>query len=59
LRRHIGDGAFFDLLRDWTARYRHATAVTDDFTELAATYSAAPLRPLWKKWLYSTQVPRL
>ncbi len=59
LRRHIGDGAFFDLLRNWTARYRHATAVTDDFTELAATYSAAPLRPLWKKWLYSTQVPPL
>lgn len=59
LRRAVGDAAFFALLREWTARYRHATAVTDDFTELAASYASAPLRPLWKAWLYRTEVPPL
>ena len=51
--------AFFDLLRDWTTRHRHATAVTDDFTGLAAKYSEKSLRPLWQAWLYSTALPDL
>jgi aminopeptidase N len=59
LRRTIGDENFFNLLRDWTARYRHATAVTDDFTGLAANYADQTLRPLWQAWLYSTGVPDL
>jgi aminopeptidase N len=59
LRHHIGDESFFALLRDWTTRYRHSTAVTDDFTGLAANYAHESLRPLWDAWLYSTQVPAL
>lgn len=59
LRRTIGDDAFFDLLRAWTAKYRHGTAVTDDFTGLAAHYSDESLRPLWQTWLYSKDVPDL
>jgi aminopeptidase N len=59
LRRAIGDESFFALLRDWTARYRHDTVVTDDFTGLAANYTQMPLRPLWDAWLYSTDVPPL
>jgi aminopeptidase N len=59
LRRTIGDDGFFELLRDWTTRYRHGTAVTDDFTGLAANYSDESLRPLWQAWLYSKDVPDL
>ncbi len=59
LRRRIGDESFFALLRDWTTRYRHGTAVTDDFTGLAANYAHESLRPLWDAWLYSTRVPAL
>ena len=59
LRRTIGDANFFALLRDWTTRHRHATAVTDDFTGLAANYADESLRPLWQAWLYSTAVPDL
>ena len=33
------------------------TAVTDDFTGLAANYADESLRPLWDAWLYSTDVP--
>lgn len=59
LRRIIGDDNFFALLRDWTTRHRHSTAVTDDFTGLAANYADVSLRPLWDAWLYSEDVPRL
>ncbi len=59
LRVVIGDDNFFALLRDWTARHRHATAVTDDFTGLAANYADVSLRPLWDAWLYSRDVPAL
>jgi aminopeptidase N len=59
LRRHIGDESFFALLRDWTTRYRHSTAVTDDFTGLAANYAHESLRPMWDAWLYSLRVPAL
>ena len=58
LRRTIGDDDFFALLRDWTARHRHGTAVTDDFTGLAANYADESLRPLWQAWLYSDGRPR-
>ncbi|GFG54574.1 peptidase M1 [Mycolicibacterium agri] len=59
LRRCIGDANFFTLLQDWAARYRHATAVTDDFTGLAANYADVSLRSLWDGWLYSKDVPAL
>jgi aminopeptidase N len=59
LRGVIGDDNFFALLRDWTKRHRHSTAVTDDFTGLAANYADVSLRPLWDAWLYSEDVPAL
>ena len=59
LRGRIGDESFFALLRDWTTRYRHSSAVTDDFTGLAANYAHESLRPLWDAWLYSARVPAL
>jgi aminopeptidase N len=57
LREQLGDENFFALLKDWTARHRHGTVVTDDFTGLAATYAEESLRPLWDAWLYSSEVP--
>lgn len=59
LRGRLGDDGFFALLRDWTTRYRHANASTDDFTALAAGYTTVPLQPLWQDWLYSTELPAL
>jgi aminopeptidase N len=59
LRRRIGDESFFALLRDWTTRYRHSTAFTDDFTGLAANRAHESLRDLWDAWLYSTALPPL
>ncbi|MCV7069070.1 M1 family metallopeptidase [Mycolicibacterium farcinogenes] len=59
LRTRIGDRDFFALLRDWTARYRHSTAFTDDFTGLAAGYTDESLQPFWQSWLYSKELPDL
>jgi aminopeptidase N len=59
LRNRLGDDKFFALLRDWTARHRHGTAVTDDFTGLAANYADESLRPLFQAWLYSAELPPL
>ncbi|MCV7299827.1 M1 family metallopeptidase [Mycobacterium barrassiae] len=59
LRRRLGDDNFFALLRDWTARHRHSTVVTDDFTGLASNYTNDSLRPLWAAWLYSPELPAL
>lgn len=59
LRRTLGDEKFFALLRDWTTRYRHSTALTDDFTGLAAKYTNESLRSLWDAWLYRTRLPAL
>jgi aminopeptidase N len=57
LRSHLGDENFFALLKDWTTRYRHDNAGTDDFTGLAGDYCTEPLTPLWDSWLYSRAVP--
>ncbi|MDT5165561.1 MAG: hypothetical protein QOC88_2455 [Mycobacterium sp.] len=57
LRSRLGDENFFALLKDWTTRYRHDNAVTEDFTGLAADYCSQPLAPLWDSWLYSRAVP--
>jgi aminopeptidase N len=57
LRGRVGDEKFFALLKDWTTRYRHSNAVTDDFTDLAADYCGESLTPLWDSWLYSQAVP--
>jgi aminopeptidase N len=57
LRGQLGDDNFFALLKDWTTRHRHGTAVTEEFTGLAADYSGESLRPLWDAWLYAKEVP--
>jgi aminopeptidase N len=57
LRDRLGDTNFFALLQDWTTRYRHSCAVTEDFTGLAAGYCDESLRGLWEAWLYSAKVP--
>jgi aminopeptidase N len=53
----LSDEKFFALLKDWTTRYRHGNAVTDDFTGLAAAYCDESLSGLWDSWLYSRAVP--
>ncbi|QIS01301.1 M1 family peptidase [Nocardia brasiliensis] len=59
LRLELGSTAFFDLLREWTIRYRHGSVTTEEFTDLAGHYSPVPLRPLWDSWLAGKPLPQL
>jgi aminopeptidase N len=58
LRRRIGDGRFFPLLRDWTARHRHATVTTPQFVALAAEHAGTDLAAFFTEWLYRPALPR-
>ncbi|MFD4571742.1 M1 family metallopeptidase [Streptomyces sp. NPDC058417] len=58
IRRTVGDKAFLDLVRGWTAAHRHANASTGDFT--AYVERQAPdqdFGPLWRDWLYGEGKP--
>ncbi|MFI6043176.1 M1 family metallopeptidase [Nocardia sp. NPDC051321] len=59
LRLELGDHGFYDLLREWTIRYRHGSVSTEEFTDLAGHYSRIPLRPLWDSWLAGKPLPQL
>jgi len=59
LRLTIGDEAFFELLRAWTARFGHGTATTRHFVELAEEVSGRDLGGLFEAWLSETALPPL
>jgi aminopeptidase N len=51
LRTAMGDDSFFALLREWTTRFRHGTATTDQFLDLAGH------RDLLAPWLFQAKLP--
>ena len=57
--RRIGDERFFTLLRDWTARHRHATVTTAQFVELAARHAGTDLSAFFAAWLHRPALPDL
>ncbi|MGO4614400.1 M1 family metallopeptidase [Nocardia sp. 2YAB30] len=59
VRLELGDTTFFELLREWTLRYRHSSVTAEEFTDLAGHYSLVPLRPLWDTWLLAEPLPQL
>ncbi|MGE5830930.1 MAG: M1 family metallopeptidase [Micromonosporaceae bacterium] len=57
LRMTVGDPAFFQILRDWAAQRRNATATTAQFIALAEQVSGRSLDALFQAWLYGTTRP--
>ncbi|MGO1057149.1 M1 family metallopeptidase [Crossiella sp. CA198] len=57
LRRHLGDPAFFKLLKEWTATHRHGSVRTNDFIALAQRHCPHPLDELFRKWLFEPALP--
>ncbi|MCM1968846.1 M1 family metallopeptidase [Streptomyces sp. G1] len=58
IRQAVGDAAFGELVRGWTAEHRHGNADTEDFT--AYVEQQAPehdFGPLWADWLYGEGKP--
>jgi aminopeptidase N len=58
LRRHLGDGAFFEFLREWTDTHRHGLVDTAAFTALATARSPAAV-DLLTAWLHNPALPPL
>ena len=44
LRLQVGDGVFFELLRDWVQSHRHGSVTTDEFVDLVERARAATRR---------------
>lgn len=59
LRRTIGDEAFFETLRTWTAEHRHGNATTSEFIETAERISGQKLDDLFATWLHADELPDL
>ncbi|KAA0024425.1 M1 family metallopeptidase [Antrihabitans cavernicola] len=59
LRIELGDEQFFALLHEWTAKHRHSSVTTQEFTDLAAHFTSIPLRRLWDAWLREKELPEL
>jgi aminopeptidase N len=57
LRMVVGDDAFFRILKEWTATYRHSTATTAQFIEIAERIGDRQLDSLFQDWLYGTKRP--
>jgi aminopeptidase N len=57
VRTAMGNDAFFPMLREWTATYRHATATTADFQKLAQRHCDTDLAPLLDSWLFAAPLP--
>lgn len=52
LRLKVGDGAFFDILREWNERHHLANATTADFIALAEEIGGVELSSFFDEWLH-------
>ncbi|MET0449512.1 MAG: M1 family metallopeptidase [Aeromicrobium sp.] len=59
LRRTVGDEIFFELLREWTSRFAHGSATTEEFVALAAEVCGAAVGTLFDPWLRDVSLPEL
>ncbi|MET7747194.1 M1 family metallopeptidase [Micromonospora sp. NPDC005367] len=57
LRVAVGDDAFFEILRTWSAEMRNGNGSTDEFIALAERVSGKKLGKLFDAWLYGTERP--
>jgi aminopeptidase N len=59
LRRVVGDEVFFEILRSWCDRKRHATGRTSEFITLSEDLSGIDLGPLFSQWLDQLKLPKI
>jgi aminopeptidase N len=59
LRRHIGDGPFFALLRTWVDENMYGSVTTDGFAATAARIAGKPLDDFFTRWLYERPLPAI
>jgi aminopeptidase N len=59
LRLHVGDEVFFQILREYTDRFRYCNASTADFIAIAEDVSGQNLGEFFDAWLYAKQIPAI
>ena len=59
LRLEVGDESFFGILQQYVSRFRHASAATEDFVEIAEEVSGRDLTDFFETWLYEETVPEI
>ncbi|MEH3088816.1 MAG: M1 family metallopeptidase [Microbacterium arborescens] len=59
LRISTGDALFFDVLREWTSRYRHALVTADDFRELVTERAGRAAASVVDSWTERMPLPDL
>ncbi|MFF4531727.1 M1 family metallopeptidase [Streptomyces sp. NPDC001407] len=57
LRRGVGDGVFFAIVRKWVADHRHGNGDTAEFVALCEERAGRSLKPLFDKWLWGEGRP--
>ncbi|WP_298873459.1 M1 family metallopeptidase [uncultured Microbacterium sp.] len=57
VRRTLGDTAFFDLLRAWTAENRHSLVTTDDFRRAVEGAGGADAAAVLSRWIDHEALP--
>ncbi|NDJ36315.1 MAG: M1 family metallopeptidase [Chloroflexi bacterium] len=57
LRLEIGDEAFFETLRTYTATYHDGNAAIDDFIAVAEESSGQDLDAFFNAWLFTEDLP--
>jgi len=59
LRRDVGDDTFFHVLREWSARHRHAVATTEMFVALASETAGRDVDGVVRPWLHELALPAI
>jgi aminopeptidase N len=59
LRNLVGEQSFNALERAFLARYRNASASTEDYIAVASEVSGQDLSGFLRDWLYGTKTPRM
>ncbi len=59
LRKKIGSGSFFPLLRGWVAEHQHGTVTDAEFRAHAQRFAREPLDRLFADWLDRPALPPL
>ncbi len=57
LRGHLGDVAFFELLRSWVAEHRHGLVSTDDFRAAVGRAGGEDAMALLSTWIDHVELP--
>jgi aminopeptidase N len=58
LREKVGDGTFFQILRDWVSQHEYGKAGTNNFIRLAEADSGIDLDHFFKVWLFRKGKPK-